>query len=120
MAGAEGNPLSERELDVARLVLQGKTYAEIGEAIFISPRTVEHHVASIKRRLEATSRSDLIAKLRLTIESPAGGHTELHLQTGRRGETSVATPLLGAMPHLDSGPSPEPPSKSHHQTGDKK
>ena len=47
----------------------GKTYAEIGQAIFISPRTVEHHVASIRRRLDATSRSDLIAKLRLTLGS---------------------------------------------------
>ena len=63
----EGASLSEREHDVAVLILQGKTYAEIGQAIFISPRTVEHHVASIRRRLEAKSRSDLIAKLRLTI-----------------------------------------------------
>lgn len=62
--------LSERELDVARLVIQGKTYAEIGETIFISPRTVEHHMASIKRRLDATSRSELISKLRLAIEPP--------------------------------------------------
>lgn len=68
----EGVQLSDRELDVARLVLQGKTYAEIGETIFISPRTVEHHVASIRRRLDATSRSDLIAKLRLTLESSSG------------------------------------------------
>ena len=59
--------LSERELEVARLVLQGKTYAEIGEAIFISPRTAEHHIAHIRRRLGATSRSDLIAKLRLLV-----------------------------------------------------
>ena len=57
--------LSERELEVARLVLQGKTYAEIGETIFISPRTAEHHIAHIRRRLGATSRSDLIAKLRV-------------------------------------------------------
>lgn len=68
---AAGIPLSERELDVARLVLQGKTYAEIGETIFISPRTVEHHIAHIRRRLDATSRSDLLAKLRVAIgESP--------------------------------------------------
>ena len=60
--------LSERELEVARLVLQGKTYAEIGEAIFISPRTAEHHIAHIRRRLGATSRSDVIAKLRLLVE----------------------------------------------------
>jgi DNA-binding CsgD family transcriptional regulator len=73
--------LSERELEVAKLVLQGKTYAEIGEAIFISPRTAEHHIAHIRRRLAASSRSDVIAKLRLLIEEsaaagdvlPAGG-----------------------------------------------
>lgn len=65
----DGAQLSERERDVAVLILQGKTYAEIGQAIFISPRTVEHHVASIRRRLDATSRSDLIAKLRLTLGS---------------------------------------------------
>ena len=62
--------LSERELDVARLVLQGKTYAEIGETIFISPRTAEHHIAHIRRRLGATSRSDLIAKLRVVVDEP--------------------------------------------------
>lgn len=56
--------LSERELEVARLVVEGKTYAEIGETIFISPRTAEHHIAHIRRRLGATSRSDVIAKLR--------------------------------------------------------
>ncbi|MEV5072658.1 hypothetical protein MRBLMI12_004321 [Microbacterium sp. LMI12-1-1.1] len=79
-ASAESSPasrasaaagLSERETDVARLVVQGKTYAEIGETIFISPRTAEHHIASIRRRLGATSRSDLIAKLRVAL-SPTG------------------------------------------------
>ncbi|WP_322409841.1 LuxR C-terminal-related transcriptional regulator [Microbacterium invictum] len=59
--------LSEREREVAELVLQGKTYAEIGKEIFISPRTAEHHMAQIKRRLGASSRSDLIAKLRVTL-----------------------------------------------------
>ena len=68
---AHGFALSERERDVARLVLQGKTYAEIGETIFISPRTAEHHIAHIRRRLGATSRSDLIAKLRVVVEKSA-------------------------------------------------
>jgi DNA-binding CsgD family transcriptional regulator/energy-coupling factor transporter ATP-binding protein EcfA2 len=75
--------LSDRELDVARLVLQGKTYVEIGEMIFISPRTVEHHVARIRRRLAATSRSDLIAKLRLTIGSSVGRAVVDVQQVGR-------------------------------------
>jgi DNA-binding CsgD family transcriptional regulator len=70
-APSDGVTLSERERDVARLVLQGKTYAEIGETIFISPRTAEHHIAHIRRRLGATSRSDLIAKLRVVVEHSA-------------------------------------------------
>ncbi|MCX6501792.1 MAG: LuxR C-terminal-related transcriptional regulator [Microbacterium sp.] len=60
--------LSAREMEVAALVVQGKTYAEIGETIFISPRTAEHHIARIRRRLGATSRSDLIGKLRTVLE----------------------------------------------------
>ncbi|WP_394279790.1 LuxR C-terminal-related transcriptional regulator [Microbacterium sp.] len=61
--------LSAREKEVAVLVLDGKTYAEIGEKIFISPRTAEHHIARIRRRLGATSRADLMAKLRSIVES---------------------------------------------------
>lgn len=65
--GAPDAALSERELEVARLVVRGHTYAEIGAAIFISPRTAEHHIAHIRRRLGADSRSDLIAKLRVLL-----------------------------------------------------
>lgn len=69
-AQPESGLLSERERDVARLVLEGKTYVEIGEAMFISPRTVEHHVAHIRRRLSASSRSDLLSKLRQQLALP--------------------------------------------------
>ncbi|MFC7788697.1 LuxR C-terminal-related transcriptional regulator [Microbacterium sp. MAHUQ-60] len=64
---APADVLSDREIEVARLVLQGKTYAEIGEAIFISPRTAEHHIAHIRHRLGAASRSELLARLRLLL-----------------------------------------------------
>ena len=63
--------LSPREREVAALVIEGKTYAEIGASIFISPRTAEHHIARIRRRLGATTRSDLITKLRLVIDDGA-------------------------------------------------
>ncbi|MFJ4044492.1 LuxR C-terminal-related transcriptional regulator [Microbacterium sp. NPDC089987] len=59
--------LSDREIEVARLVLQGKTYAEIGASIFISPRTAEHHIAHIRRRIGAASRSEMLARLRLLL-----------------------------------------------------
>ncbi len=65
---SENGLLSAREREVAALVLSGMTYAEIGEAIFISPRTAEHHIARIRRRLGATSRTDLISKLQSIVD----------------------------------------------------
>jgi DNA-binding CsgD family transcriptional regulator len=70
--------LSAREHDVALLVLQGKTYAEIGAAIFISPRTAEHHIARIRQRLGATSRSDLLDKLRTVLTGQDAPVSPLH------------------------------------------
>lgn len=69
-----GSALSEREKEVARLVLEGKTYREIGEAIYMSPRTAEHHIARIRRRVGAENRSDLLVRLRLALgeEDPQG------------------------------------------------
>jgi DNA-binding CsgD family transcriptional regulator len=66
-AQPDASGLSEREKEVARLVLEGKTYREIGESIYISPRTAEHHIARIRRRLGAENRSDLLARLRLAL-----------------------------------------------------
>ncbi len=63
----DASVLSEREKEVARLVLEGKTYREIGEAIYISPRTAEHHIARMRRRLGAENRSDLLVRLRLAL-----------------------------------------------------
>ncbi|HEY8112300.1 MAG TPA: AAA family ATPase [Actinomycetes bacterium] len=48
--------LTDRELDVLRLLGQGKTNPEIAAALFISPRTAGVHVTNILRKLDATSR----------------------------------------------------------------
>jgi DNA-binding CsgD family transcriptional regulator len=56
--------LSDREVEVARLVLAGRTHREIGTQLFLSPKTVEHHVARIRAKLGATNRAELIATLR--------------------------------------------------------
>ena len=61
---AETSGLSERELDVARMVVAGSTHREIGAQLYISPKTVEHHVARIRNKLGATSRAELLAMLR--------------------------------------------------------
>jgi len=59
----KSSTLTRRETEVARLVLDGQGYRMIGEQLFISPKTVEHHVARIKNRLGAASRADLLEKL---------------------------------------------------------
>jgi len=59
--------LSEREVDVARLVLAGRTHREIGAQLYVSPKTVEHHVARIRSKLGATSRAELQAALRRVL-----------------------------------------------------
>lgn len=59
--------LTERELDMVRLVLEGKTYREVGATLYLSARTVEHGIARIRRRSGASSRSELLERLRLTV-----------------------------------------------------
>ncbi len=67
--GAEG-PLSGREREVAALVLEGLTYKQIGERLFISAKTVEHHVARMRQRLGSGSRGELFAHLRQIVGPP--------------------------------------------------
>jgi len=63
--------LSDREREVAELLLLGMPYRDIGSQLFISAKTVEHHVARIRRRLGAESRSEMLSMLR-AILAPKG------------------------------------------------
>jgi DNA-binding NarL/FixJ family response regulator len=58
------SPLSERERQVAALVVAGLTYKQIAERLYLSAKTVEHHVARIRQRLGCTDRRELLARLR--------------------------------------------------------
>ena len=64
---AAGSPLSDREREVAELLLLGMNYRDIGGQLFISAKTVEHHVARIRRRLGASSRSEMLSMLRAML-----------------------------------------------------
>ncbi|MFE0880117.1 ATP-binding protein [Streptomyces smyrnaeus] len=54
-----GSRLSPRETEVARLVALGRTNREIAQVLFLSPRTVEQHVARVLRKLNVASRSEV-------------------------------------------------------------
>ena len=49
-------PLSDRELEILRLVAKGCDNDEIAEQLFLSPRTVKNHVSSILAKLEMDNR----------------------------------------------------------------
>ena len=76
-AVATGSPrpqssrLSDREREVAELLLLGMPYRDIGSQLFISAKTVEHHVARIRRRLGAESRSEMLSMLRAMLATPS-------------------------------------------------
>jgi DNA-binding CsgD family transcriptional regulator len=63
--------LSDREYEVAELVLTGLTYREIGDRLFISAKTVEHHVARMRNRLNCANRTELLALLRTLVADRA-------------------------------------------------
>lgn len=52
--------LSEREVEVLRLIALGHTNAEIAEQLYLSVRTVETHRAHIQQKLRLNSRADLV------------------------------------------------------------
>jgi len=54
------NILNEREQDILRLVVEGKTAKEIAEILFLSNRTVENYKNSILKKLNLHKSSELI------------------------------------------------------------
>jgi DNA-binding NarL/FixJ family response regulator len=62
--------LSRRERDVLELVRDGLTNPQIGAELYISPRTVAHHV------------SHILAKLGLRTRAEAAGFAATHARAG--------------------------------------
>jgi len=63
--------MSEREREVAALLVAGLTYKEIGERLFISAKTVEHHVGRVLAKLGVRSRAEAAAVAVAAVASPA-------------------------------------------------
>ena len=60
------SPLTERELDILRLVAKGLSFNEVAEQLAISVFTVVTHVKKIYRRLEVHSRGEAVFEARLS------------------------------------------------------
>jgi DNA-binding CsgD family transcriptional regulator/tetratricopeptide (TPR) repeat protein len=65
-ATTRANPagLTERQLDVLALLVDGLTNAEIAARLVISPRTADHHVSAILDKLEVRTRKEAAARAR--------------------------------------------------------
>ncbi|HET7030589.1 MAG TPA: response regulator transcription factor [Candidatus Limnocylindrales bacterium] len=61
-AGAGIARLSERELDVVRLVVDGRSNDEIGARLGIGPKTVESHLRRLFERFDLASRTELATR----------------------------------------------------------
>jgi two-component system response regulator NreC len=52
--------LTERELEILRLIALGHTNADIGKQLFLSVRTIESHRAHIQQKTSRTTRAELV------------------------------------------------------------
>ena len=52
---------------MGELLLDGLTQKEIGARLYISPKTVEQHVARLRQKLVAGNRAELVAALRAKL-----------------------------------------------------
>lgn len=75
------NHLSDREWQVARLLLEGKSNKLIASALYVSERTIEFHLKNIYDKLQVNSRLELALKL---------GKTTDKLEAERLGISTVA------------------------------
>lgn len=55
--------LTEREFEIAQLLVKGDTYKQIAYVLFISPDTVRQHIKNIYRKLQINSRVQLINEI---------------------------------------------------------
>lgn len=62
--------LTDRQLEVLRLLVRGMSNADIARHLVLSPKTVEHHLGAVFGKLGVTSRADAVAAARrLEVDS---------------------------------------------------
>ncbi|MGD1996201.1 MAG: response regulator transcription factor [Anaerolineae bacterium] len=61
-ASDQVEPLTTREVEVLQLVAKGMTNREVGQALGISHRTVQGHLASVYGKLDVSSRTEAVTE----------------------------------------------------------
>ena len=56
--------LTDRQIDVIKMLVSGLTYKEIGEELFLSERTIKYHIEQIKKRLNFKTQAQIITYAR--------------------------------------------------------
>jgi LuxR family maltose regulon positive regulatory protein len=59
-----GSELTERELEVLRLLADGLTQRQVGETLFLSYSTIHSHAKAIYRKLDGSSRDEVVERAR--------------------------------------------------------
>ncbi len=73
IGNADSSEFTDRELEVLRLVVAGETDASIAEKLYMSLRTVKHHIQSMKDKTGFRNRTELAVRARargLIINKP--------------------------------------------------
>jgi DNA-binding NarL/FixJ family response regulator len=70
--------LTRRESEILALLAHHLSNPEIGERLFVSPKTVEHHVSAILGKLEVATRDEAVleARRRGWLDESAGTRTK--------------------------------------------
>ena len=61
--------ITEREVEIIKLIVEGQNNQEIGEKLYISPNTVKNHIYNIYRKIGVKNRYELINLLHTTFLS---------------------------------------------------
>ena len=54
------NPMTERELEVVRLLASGRTYKQVATALHLSQSTVRNHLHNVYRKLNVVDRAHAV------------------------------------------------------------
>ena len=60
VSGVIDNPFTPREQEVLELLVEGMSNIEIGQCLFLSPKTVKSHLTFMSRKIHAKNRTHLV------------------------------------------------------------